>query len=186
MADIRRQLIAGFPMVSGHPDVAGVLRQPQLLRLLGPGLAAPYLTRGVTKVLAPEARGPILGALVAEQLGAGLVVVRKDERNHPGADLRLVSEPTWRGHPESFIARSFDLAPSDRVLVVDDWITTGSSIDVAREVIDSAHAAYLGCSVLVSKADPDTLDRLKVHWLVGFDELMSAAAGDDASGLRSG
>jgi adenine phosphoribosyltransferase len=170
--DVGRRLTASFPLVHDHPDVAGVLREPGLLRLLGPALAAPFHGRGVTKVCAPEARGPILGALVAVELGAGLVLIRKAERNHPGADVALTSEPTWRGGPERFRARSFDLAPDDVVLVVDDWVTTGSSIRSVRSFARGRGAAYAGAAVLVNKATSATLAELAVHWLVAFDDLV--------------
>ena len=162
----------GFPLVNGHPDVAGVLRQPALLALLGPALADPFRDAGVTVVCAPEARGPILGALVAVELGVGLVLVRKDDRNHPGADRRIESEPTWRGTTEVFQTRSWDLAAADRVLVVDDWATTGSSIAAVRSLVHAEGATYLGASVLVNKAAAATLRDLRVHWLVRFDELV--------------
>ncbi|MFZ9041714.1 MAG: alcohol dehydrogenase catalytic domain-containing protein, partial [Ilumatobacteraceae bacterium] len=107
------RLVERFPLVNEHPDVAGVLRDAELLSILGPALAEPFRRTGVTAVCAPEARGPILGALVAVELGAGLVLVRKDERNHPGADRRVESAPTWRGTSELFQSRSWDLGPDD-------------------------------------------------------------------------
>lgn len=163
-----------FPLVDGHPDVAGLLRQAQILRLLGPALAAPFRDEAVTVVCAPEARGPILGALVAVELDAGLVLIRKEDRNHPGADRKVVSDPTWRGEPEVFQTRSWDLSPGDRVLVVDDWITTGSSIAAVRRLVDEAGAVYVGASVIVNKAAPAITDELRAHWLVTFDELVPA------------
>ena len=169
----RARMAVEFPLVNEHPDVAGVLRQPDLLALLGPALASPFHADGVTAVCAPEARGPILGALVAVALGAGLVLVRKDERNHPGADRRVESGPTWRGTTESFQTRSWDLGPDDRVLVVDDWITTGSSARAVRDLAVVAGATFVGASVLVNKADRATTDELAVRWLVTFAEIMN-------------
>ena len=171
-ATARAAVLAGFPLVDDHPDVAGVLRQPDLLALLGPALAAPFAEAGVTAVCAPEARGPILGALVAIELSAGLVLVRKHERNHPGADRSVVSAPTWRGTSESFQTRSWDIEVGDRVLVVDDWVTTGSSLRAVRSLVDDAGAEYVGASVLVHKAAAETIDELAVEWLVRFDELV--------------
>ena len=162
----------GFPLVDGHPDVAGVLRRPDLLRLLGPLLAAPWAHEAISVVCAPEARGPILGALVAADLGAGLMVVRKDGRNHPGADRRVESGVTWRGTTETFIARSWDLSAGDRVLIVDDWITTGNSIRAVRELIERAGGVYVGASVLVDKADLRTRDELGVRAVVRFDDIV--------------
>ena len=160
-----------FPAVDDHPDVAGVLRDPELLALLGPALAHPFRDAGVTKVVSPEARGPILGALVAVQLGAGLVLARKAERNHPGADIQIDSAPTWRGHRETFQGRSFDLGTKDTVLVVDDWITTGNSIRATQNMLRLVGATYAGAAVLVNKSDPATLRELAVHHLVDFDRI---------------
>jgi adenine phosphoribosyltransferase len=171
LAAARELLRWRFPSVDDHPDVAGVLRDAELLGLLGPALSAPFADAGVTLVCAPEARGPILGALAATALGVGLVLARKDERNHPGADRRTLSQPTWRGTTETFLTRSFDFQPDDRVLVVDDWITSGSSIRAVREAVVESGAAYVGASVLVNKSSDATLAELEVAWLVGFDEI---------------
>jgi adenine phosphoribosyltransferase len=171
----RARVRAGFPLVNDHPDVAGVLRDPALLALLGPALAAPFHHAAITAVCAPEARGPILGALVAVQLRAGLVLVRKDDRNHPGADRRVESSPTWRGASEVFQTRSWDLSSADRVLVVDDWITTGSSLAAMKALVEQSGASYCGASILVDKASASTRERYGVHSLVRFDELVAPA-----------
>lgn len=169
----RRALRAGFPLVNDHPDVAGVLARPELLALLGPTLALPFVAADVTVVCAPEARGPVIGALVAVELGAGLVIVRKADRNHPGADVEVTSAPTWRGSAEVFQSRSWDLTPEDRVLVVDDWVTTGSSIRAMKQLVELSGATYVGASVLVDKADFDTIDELAVVAAVPFVDLVS-------------
>lgn len=168
-------MAASFPLVNDHPDVAGVLRDPELLAATGRLLAEPFRTQGITAVLAPEARGPILGALVAVELGAGLVLARKTDRNHPGADIPVESAPTWRGVSETFLGRSFDLQPRDRVLIVDDWITTGSTIRAARNIVQLLGATYVGAAVLVNKSDAETLEELEVHTLVDFLTIMERA-----------
>jgi adenine phosphoribosyltransferase len=169
--DVGRLLLERFPLVDDHPDVAGLLRDAEALAALGPALVASYRDAGVTAVVAPEARGPVLGALAAVSLGVGLVLVRKDPANHPGADLKVRSEPTWRGAPIDFQGRSFDLDPSDRVLIVDDWITTGSSIRAVAAVVGRIGATVVGVSVLVDKADPATLVELNVRALVRFADI---------------
>jgi adenine phosphoribosyltransferase len=173
--DVRRLLLERFPLVDDHPDVAGLLRDAEALAALGPALAAPYRDVGITAVVAPEARGPVLGALAAISLGVGLVLVRKDPANHPGADVKMRSEPTWRGAPVDFQGRSFDLGASDRVLIVDDWITTGSSIRAVAAVIGRIGATVVGVSVLVDKADPATLAELNVRALVRFADIGGSA-----------
>lgn len=167
------QLTSAFPLVNNHPDVAGVLRDATLLPLVGKAMADPFRTANITAVLAPEARGPILGALVAVELGAGLVLARKDDRNHPGADIPVESAPTWRGNSETFLGRSFDLSQRDRVLIVDDWITTGNTMRAACNILRLLGASFVGASVLVNKASPETIEELQVHTLVNFDDIMN-------------
>lgn len=176
LAEHRARLTSGFPLVNDHPDVAGLLRDAELLPIIGEALAAPFLDKGITAVIAPEARGPILGALVAVRLGAGLVLARKAERNHPGADIPVESAPTWRGHPETFVGRSFDLTPKDRVLLVDDWITTGNTLRAVANILRLLGATYAGASILVNKTSPETLEELQVRTLVNFDDVMAKAA----------
>lgn len=174
LGEARAQLTEGFPLVNNHPDVAGLLRDPCLLRLVGEALAAPFMDADVDRVIAPEARGPIVGALVARELGCGLVLARKDDRNHPGADIPVRSAPTWRGHSEVFQGRSFDLRPGERVLIVDDWVTTGNTLRAARSIVQVLGAVLVGSAVVVNKANPETLEELEVHSLVDFDELVTA------------
>ena len=87
LAEFSASLIQRFPLVNDHSDIAGLLRDHEILQCLGEALSAEYVHAGITKVVAAEARGPVLGALVAKFLHAGLVLIRKDGRNHPGSDI---------------------------------------------------------------------------------------------------
>lgn len=178
-SDLVELLLSRFPLVDDHPDVAGLLRDPETLAVLGPALAEHARDLDISVVCAPEARGPILGALAAIELGVGMVLVRKAQRNHPGADARFEVGPTWRGHNEVFQARSGDLAPTDRVLAVDDWITTGSTLQAIRDYTESVGATYVGASVLVDKARSETLEDLDVTALLPFDLIMARGRARD-------
>jgi adenine phosphoribosyltransferase len=158
-------------MVDEHPDVAGVLRDAELLAGLGAALAAPFRQARVTKVLVPEARGPIVGALVAVELTAGLVLARRDGHNHPGADTTLVTGPTWRGAPQRFVVRSFDVDAGDRVLIVDDWVTTGETARSLATWARDRGATVVGAAAIVDKADAATRRELDLHALVTFAQL---------------
>ena len=100
------------------------------------------------------------------------MLLRKEGRNHPGADKTITSEQTWTGERIRFLTRSFDLDESDRILVVDDWATTGNTIRVAKTFIEENGATYIGSSVIVNKSDPERLEALNIAWLVNFDDLV--------------
>tara|TARA_Y100001970_G_scaffold112940_1_gene140958 strand:- start:6877 stop:7410 length:534 start_codon:yes stop_codon:yes gene_type:complete len=172
LAVFSNSLIQTFPMINDHPDIAGLLRDPDILQCLGQALSAEHANADITKVVAAEARGPVLGALVAKFLHAGLVLIRKGGRNHPGSDIRITSGETWAGHEVEFQSRSFDLDKNDRVLVVDDWVTTGNTIRAAKDFVIQSGATYVGASVIVNKTEASTLDKLGITWLVKFGDLV--------------
>jgi len=145
---LRQRLLERFRWVDGHADFSRVLRDPETLALLGPALADPFREAGVTAVVGLEARGFVLGGLAAVSLGVGLVLARKAGAVHPGPRVEVTSAPDWRGRRVRIqLARVLD--PSDRVLLVDDWIETGSQALAVKEAIEGCGAALIGVSVLV-------------------------------------
>ncbi len=165
------ELAEVFPLVDNHPDVAGLLADRTIFPRITAALADPFRSMGVTKVVGPETRGMVLGALVAAELSAGLVCARRAGHNHPGADIAVTSEPSWTGQRQQFQMRTFDLSADDVVIVVDDWITTGSSLRAVVEAIDQTEAAYLGASVIVGKATRAVVEELSAQTLVPFDSI---------------
>ena len=87
-------------------------------------------------VAGPTTGGVILSYEVARQLG-----------------LRGVIAETQTDRPGRSLQRGFRLVPGERVLVVDDVLTTGGSV---RETLDAVRAAGgepVGVAVLVDRSD---------------------------------
>jgi adenine phosphoribosyltransferase len=167
-----RQLVLGaFRWVDGHADLSRVFGSADVLRVVGAALAAPFGDAAATVVVSPEARGFVLGALVARELGTGLVLVRKQGSHHPGASMQIRAAPDWRGrellrrlHPDA-------LRPTDRVLVVDDWIETGSQATAIQRLITRCGAQVVGVAALVDDTTQPTRRRLNLHGLLRSAEL---------------
>ena len=90
----RAAVLRTFRWTGGHSDLAPMFADADALASLGPALAAPFGASGVTVVVAPEARGFVLGALCAEHLGVGLVLARKPGSVHPGKKIEVSRRPT--------------------------------------------------------------------------------------------
>ena len=106
-------------------------------------------TTTVTKVLGMESRGFILGAPVALALGAGFVPVRKAGKL-PRATYAVsyaleYGEATLELHRDA-------VAPGERVLLVDDVLATGGTLDATCRLVEQCGGVVAGVSVLMELA----------------------------------
>ncbi len=103
----------------GYLQCALVLQHPACAEALGAGIAEATRGWGATVVLSPAMGGIVIGQEVGRALGVRAIFA---ERTDGTLSLR----------------RGFSLSPVDRVIVVEDVVTTGKS---TRETIDVAVAA---------------------------------------------
>jgi adenine phosphoribosyltransferase len=98
------------------------------------------------KVVGVEARGFILAAPVAHQLGTGFVPVRKHGRL-PYETLRESYELEYASAVIEVHADA--VAPGERVLVVDDVLATGGTAAATAELLQRAGAEVVGFAFLI-------------------------------------
>ena len=100
----------------------------------------------VDKVAGIEARGFILAASVACQLGSGFVPVRKQGRL-PGPTYARSYQleygtATIEVHQDAF-------TPGERVLIVDDVLATGGTAEATADLVRHAGAEVAGIAVIL-------------------------------------
>ncbi|MFD3536505.1 adenine phosphoribosyltransferase [Streptomyces sp. NPDC058664] len=127
-------------------DITPLLADPEAFTALTDALAALCSAHGATKVVGLEARGFILAAPVAVRAGLGFIPVRKAGKL-PGATLRQAYELEY-GTAEIEV-HAEDLAPGDRVMVIDDVLATGGTAEASIELIRRAGADVAGVAVLM-------------------------------------
>jgi adenine phosphoribosyltransferase len=130
-------------------DVTPLLADPEALEQAVRALAAAAQPLAPEVVVAPEARGFILGAALAHALGAGFVPARK-----PG---RLPAESVRAGYALEYGEDALEvhadaIAPGARVLVHDDLVATGGTARAVCELAEGLGATVVGCSFLVELA----------------------------------
>jgi len=128
-------------------DITPLLADGKALAAVVNGLAAGH--GPVDKVVGIEARGFILAAPVASQLGSGFVPVRKQGRL-PGPTYARSYEleygtATIEVHQDAF-------TPGERVLIVDDVLATGGTAEATADLVRRAGAEVAGIAVILELA----------------------------------
>jgi adenine phosphoribosyltransferase len=179
-ADLRDRLVSAFAWRGDQvddgfrADVTGWWRDPDLLRDLGAALAELFADEKPTVVLGLPSRGVLLGALVASDLGVGLVEARKDPSPAAESDqwLTVTTPPDYRDRHLELGFRRALLRSGDRVVLVDDWIATGGQALGAQTLVRAAGATWLGAAVIVDAlTEPSTRRALGVRSLVHVRDL---------------
>jgi len=116
----------------GYLQCALVLQHPRQAAALGTALADQVRALGATDVLSPALGGVIIGHEVARALGVRALFA---ERQDGALTLR----------------RGFTLGPGDRVLVVEDVVTTGKSTRETMEVARAAGATVVGVAAIIDR-----------------------------------
>jgi adenine phosphoribosyltransferase len=123
----------------------------------------------VDYVAAAEARGFILGAALARELGAGFVPARKPGKL-PGETVS--AEYILEYGVDALEMHADALAHGARVLLHDDLLATGGTARALAELIEGTGAHIAGCAFLVELAFLGGRERLAgydVHALLTYD-----------------
>ena len=149
-------------------DVTTLLRDPAGFKLAIDTMADPYRDAGIALVVGIESRGFILGAAVADRLGAGFVPVRKVGKL-PHTTIRVSYDLEYGS--DSLEMHSDAVEPGQRVLIVDDLLATGgtarATVDLVRKLGGEVHAV----AVLIELTALNGRDRLRgehVHAVLGY------------------
>lgn len=145
-----------FRWINGHADVWAIFRDAKALAAVVRGLVDPFRGEQITAICGIESRGFLLGAAAAVELGVGFVPVRKSNGLFPGDKVKRVTDPDYRSLRHNLRLQRTSLGPGDRVLLVDDWIETGSQAVTAKSMVEECGASWVGCSVIVDQLAEDS------------------------------
>jgi len=113
-----------------------ILEEPKLVAPVAQAIAARFAARRPTIVVSAAVGGIVLGYETARALGLRAIFVEKE-----------AGVPVLR--------RGFVLGPEDRVLVVEDVVTTGGSVREVLTLIGSHGATAIGVGAIVARSIPE-------------------------------
>jgi adenine phosphoribosyltransferase len=149
-------------------DITPLLRSPEALAEACKLLSDPFRDSGVTAVAAIESRGFIFGSVVAQNLGAGFVPIRKPNKL-PYARRR--HEYVLEYGSDALEIHDDALTSSDRVLVVDDLLATGGTVSAATHLIRGFDATLVGIATVIELeflGGRQKLDGVNVHSILRY------------------
>jgi adenine phosphoribosyltransferase len=138
-------------------DVTTLLRDPEGFKIAIDSLANPYRDRGISLVVGIESRGFILGAAVADRIGAGFVPVRKVGKL-PSTTIRASYDLEYGS--DSLEMHRDAVEPGQSVLIVDDLLATGGTASATVNLVKQLGGTVEGVAFLIELADLNGRSRL--------------------------
>lgn len=129
--------IPDFPKPGIHfKDVSTLFKEPACVKEMLQELVRLYGDKGITKIVGIESRGFVMGAMLAERLGAGFVMARK-----PGklpAETRKATYLKEYGY-DTIEIHTDAINAEDVVLIHDDLLATGGSMQAVYDLVQLFH-----------------------------------------------
>ena len=138
-------------------DVTGILDDAEAFQLTIKVLKDKFSGQGFTKIVGTEARGFLFGAPLALEMGLGFVPVRK-----PGKLPRDTFAETYELEygTDTLEIHQDALTEDDKVLIVDDLLATGGTIEATTKLIRRLGASTSAAAFVISLPDLGGEDKL--------------------------
>ena len=150
-------------------DITTLLAKPEVFEHAVHLFANRFQDRGVTAVIAAEARGFIFAAPLAIKLQAAFIPVRKPGKlpfdTHSFHYELEYGTDTLEMHTDA-------LTENDRVLLVDDLLATGGTMEACIQITERTGAGVVGCAFVIELdflKGRSRLEPYEVYSLVHYD-----------------
>ena len=124
-----------------------------LFREIGQEFYRLFGESGVTKILTIEASGIGIACVTAEFFGCPVIFAKKSKTKNIAGDVYTSKvESFTHGKIYDIIVSKEFLLPSDRVLLIDDFLANGSALQGLIKLVRDAGATLVGAGICVEKA----------------------------------
>jgi adenine phosphoribosyltransferase len=148
-------------------DITPLLQDAKVFRVLIDAFVHRYMDpeRRPDVVAGLDARGFILGAVVAYELGVGFVPIRKKGK----LPFTTVEETYELEYGSATVELHTDaVKPGQRVLLIDDLIATGGTMMAGKKLLEKLGAEVMEGAVIVDLPELGGSDKLRATGLTLF------------------
>lgn len=124
-----------------------------LFEAMGREWARLFAGEGVNKLLTIEASGIGIACMAAQQFGAPVVFAKKSRTKNIAGEVYRTEVPSFThgGVSDVIVSRRF-LLPTDRLLLIDDFLANGAALEGLIDLAHQAGAAVVGAGIAIEKA----------------------------------
>jgi adenine phosphoribosyltransferase len=160
------RVVPGFPRLGiSFKDITTLLADGEAWRYTIRELAGRCRGLEAKFIVGPEARGFIVGAALAYELGAGFVPVRKAGKL-PALCLR--GDYQLEYGKDSLEIHRDAIRPGDRVLVVDDLLATGGTVEACVKMVEQLGGQVVGLAFLIELTELRGRERFAGYHVVSL------------------
>ena len=127
-------------------DITPILKDKILFKEIIKRLADHYRGKDIDAVVSNEARGFIVGAPLAYELGAGFVPIRKKGKL-PSKCVNLTYKKEYEC--DTIEIHEDAVLPGQKVLIVDDLLATGGTVKANIELVEKLGGEIVGIGFLI-------------------------------------
>ena len=123
-----------------------------LLEARGREWARLFAGEGVNKILTIEASGIGIACIAAQVFEVPVVFAKKSRTKNIAGDVYKVEVPSFThgGVSEVIVSKRF-LLPTDRLLLIDDFLANGAALEGLIDLAAQAGAAVIGAGIAIEK-----------------------------------
>ena len=126
---------------------------PALLVEMGKEIKRLFEGEKITKVLTIESSGIAIATFAAYEMGVPFVFAKKSQTKNISAELYTTQVMSYtHGKVYDIVVSKEYLLPSDRILIVDDFLANGKALIGLIDLCNQAGATVVGCAIAIEKA----------------------------------
>jgi adenine phosphoribosyltransferase len=135
--------------------ILNILGDTEFVQAVAKALAVKLHDRNIQILVTPEAKSIPLAHALSVEMGIPYVVLRKTYKPYMGNALRSETLSITTGEPQTLFLdeKDHDLITGKRVALLDDVISTGSTLQGMRLILDKVEAKVIAEAAIFTEGD---------------------------------
>jgi len=150
-------------------DITTLLENKKTLKYVIDKLAKPFLKEKIDKIVSIDARGFLLATPIAYKLKTGVCLVRKKGKL-PYKTVKASYQKEYG--PDTLTMHKDTIKPGERVLIVDDLIATGGTMEATVKLVKKLRGKISGIAFIIDLpflGGSKKFGKYKLHYLISYE-----------------